>query len=80
MFVWFGTQKVINFIGYELFLSNFSQWILKCLASDEGKDEVMHNPECDAEEEQVEECSRNLLILGKRRIPQSMSEIENFCK
>ena len=55
--------------------------MLECAPKEEEeKIELIHKPECDEEEEQVEECSKNLLLLGKRRIPQSMNEIESFCK
>lgn len=39
-----------------------------------------NNTECDEEEEYVEECAKKFLIWGNRRMPQSISEIDLFCR
>lgn len=63
----FGFVKVIT--------SNYSMLLIIILVKGNH-----NNTECDEEEEYVEECAKKFLIWGNRRMPQSISEIDLFCR
>ncbi|XP_054160161.1 uncharacterized protein LOC128958339 [Oppia nitens] len=44
-----------------------------------ANDHVDNNPECDAEEQEVEECGRRMVLIGRQRMPQTVDELNKFC-
>ena len=53
--------------------------ILKVQQMDGTNHHVDNHPECDAEEAQVEECAKKMILIGRQRMPQTVPELELFC-
>ena len=45
-----------------------------------GSNHIENNPECDAEEEEVEKCAQRMVLLDKQPMPQTADELQLFCE